>query len=112
MIKVLAKSVSGEDSSWFADSCLFTTFSDGLSVVGKVGVERKRGEGRGEEGKRTRSWLSFLIWTLILSDQDSMLRISLNLFFKNSFIHLFLALLSLHCCVGSSLVAVSGGYSP
>ena len=86
MIKVLAKSVSGEDSSWFADGCLFAIFSGGLFVVGKVGVERKWEEGRGEEGKETRSWLSFLIGTLILSDQDSMLRISFNLFFKNSFI--------------------------
>ena len=33
--------------------------------------------------------------------------------FKNiyTFIYLFLAVLGLHCCMGSSLVAVSRGYS-
>ena len=33
--------------------------------------------------------------------------------FKNiyTFIYLFLAVLGLHCCMGSSLVAVSSGYS-
>ena len=59
MIKVLAKSVSGEYSSWFADGCLFTIFSGGLSVVGKVGVERKWGEGRGEEGKENKVLVIF-----------------------------------------------------
>ena len=33
------------------------------------------------------------------------------LFFKKIFIYLFLAVLGLQCCVGFSLVVVSGGYS-
>ena len=63
----------------------------------KTGRDRRQetsGEQEGEipgerarKGKRKRSWLSFLIGTLILSDQDSMLRISFNLFFKNSFMY-------------------------
>ena len=36
---------------------------------------------------------------------------SLHLFFQNHFIYLFLAGLGLHCCMGLSLVPVSGGYS-
>ena len=35
---------------------------------------------------------------------------SLSLY-KNNFIYLFLAMLDLCCCMGFSLVAVSGGYS-
>ena len=37
----------------------------------------------------------------------------LLMLFKNiyTFIYLFLAVLGLHCCMGSSLVAVSSGYS-
>ena len=34
-----------------------------------------------------------------------------KLFFKNSFIYLFLAVLVLHCCTGFSVAVASGGYS-
>ena len=49
--------------------------------------------------------LTYCLWT---SHSNSL---ALSSLLKTNFIYLCLAVLDLHCCAGSSLVVVSGGYS-